>query len=516
MEPVFSDISQWKWPIVLSLAICAFAANSALSKRKLPLPPGPTGWPVVGNLFQIPQTSPWVVYKEWAKQYGGITYLNAMGQDIVVVNDLRTAVDLLEKRAINTSDRVGLPSLDILGLDWAFSLMPYGTEWRVRKRAFHYFFGRRQVSEHYPVIEQECLTYLRELAKTPEKLFKHSRLYFGSTLMRLSYGGNDPRYRQMLIEDGEEFVVRFSSTSVPGRLLVNTFPILRHVPEWLPGAGWKRYLKDGATINARLVPQPYYNAKTRLMDETDTDELPSLVKTLVEQLGSKTDPDYSERERIAMGVCAETYVAGVDTSFSTTGALFAALTRYPEVQARAQAEIDAVTGGNRLPVPDDMPHLPYIEAIVKETIRLFPSAPLGVPHATTADDDFNGYLIPKKTVILPNSWAMLRDPEMFEEPDEFRPERYLKDGKLDPSTADPSIIAFGFGRRVCPGRHFGSLVLKYTAASFLAVFNIQPMKDETGNEVPVTVEYTSDLIRFLKPFKCDIKPRSPKHASWLE
>ena len=153
---------------------------------------------------------------------------------------------------------------------------------------------------------------------------------------------------------------------------------------------------------------------------------------------------------------------------------------YPEVQKKAQAEIDAVIGPNRLPDFEDRPSLPYINAVVKETMRWHPILPLGglfllcllciiltyseaIPHMATNDDEYNGYYIPKGTIIFGHARlvrtttlafcldflvrSILHDPKFFNEPMEYQPERYLKDGKLNPDVMDPDSVAFGFGRR---------------------------------------------------------------------
>lgn len=143
---------------------------------------------------------------------------------------------------------------------------------------------------------------------------------------------------------------------------------------------------------------------------------------------------------------------------------------YPKVLKTAQAELDAVVG-SRLPEHGDRNKLPYVNAIVKEALRWHVVFPLSLPHNTVADDELDGYFIPAGTIIMPNTWcvgitwlpnddsrsvsdvdirAMLHDPEVFEDPEEFRPERFLRDGELDDTARDPYAFAFGYGRRQVP------------------------------------------------------------------
>ena len=139
---------------------------------------------------------------------------------------------------------------------------------------------------------------------------------------------------------------------------------------------------------------------------------------------------------------------------------------FPEVQKKAQAELTAVVGAHRLPEFDDEPSLPYVRALIKELLRWRSVVPLSVPHRSVEDDEYRGYFIPKGTIVISNIWcgiyvstchykyiingicrAYSRDPVAYPDPEAFMPERFLKDGKLNPDVQDPAAIAFGYGRR---------------------------------------------------------------------
>jgi len=127
------------------------------------------------------------------------------------------------------------------------------------------------------------------------------------------------------------------------------------------------------------------------------------------------------------------------------------------------------------------------------------------------DDEYDGYFIPKGTVVMGNAWAILNDPTVYSEPEKFIPERYIKDGKLDPTVRDPVVAAFGFGRRICPGRHLSDNSLYAMISSVLSVYDITPVYDDQGNTVDLAVEFTSGMLTYPVPFKCRITPRS--HAA---
>ena len=144
---------------------------------------------------------------------------------------------------------------------------------------------------------------------------------------------------------------------------------------------------------------------------------------------------------------------------------------YPDVQKKAQAELDAVIGTHRFPAFSDRENLPYVNAIVKEIFRWNPVTPLGLARLSTSDDHYNGYFIPGGSIVMVNVWcvclrhalrleliaghvnkryanrSILNDPQVYPDPDKFNPERFLKDGKLNPEIRDPSASLFGFGRR---------------------------------------------------------------------
>lgn len=121
---------------------------------------------------------------------------------------------------------------------------------------------------------------------------------------------------------------------------------------------------------------------------------------------------------------------------------------HPEVQVKAQAEMDRVLGTGILPTFADQESLPYLAAVIKETFRWEVTAPSGVPHMLTADDEYKGYFIPKGSIVIANAYQILNDEETYPNPSAFNPERFLKDGKLDPSVRNPTVAAFGFGRRI--------------------------------------------------------------------
>jgi len=192
--------------------------------------------------------------------------------------------------------------------------------------------------------------------------------------------------------------------------------------------------------------------------------------------------------------------------------------RNPEAQRRAHEEVELVTnGGTHLPDFADRPNMPYIEALLKEVLRWHPTAPIGVPHRVTKDDVYRDRLIPKDTTVIANAWAMMHDPAVYESPELFMPERFLPRLGKAPEP-DPKRAVFGFGRRICPGRHFADAVMWLTIVSVLATFEILPPVDENGNKIKQDISLGEEWSTAPSTFKCTFKPRSEDVVKlvWLE
>jgi len=181
---------------------------------------------------------------------------------------------------------------------------------------------------------------------------------------------------------------------------------------------------------------------------------------------------------------------------------------YPEVQKRAQAELDSIVGLSRLPEMSDHDSLVYIQAVVMETMRWIPVVPLGIPHRSTEDDTYNGYFIPKGTVVIANQYGMLHNEEEYPEPGEFKPERYIKNGKINPEVRDPTTIAFGFGRRICPGQFLSTSSLFIFVASVLHVFTLDAAKDRDGRPAPLSSKMVGGFLAGPESVPVVMKPRS--------
>jgi cytochrome P450 len=189
--------------------------------------------------------------------------------------------------------------------------------------------------------------------------------------------------------------------------------------------------------------------------------------------------------------------AGSETTATSLLWWTLAMIAFPEVQRRAQAEMDAVVGRDRLPAFADTPHLPYVRAIIREVLRWRPVAPFSMPHVATGEDWYEGMYIPKGTVCISNLWHCNHDRAVFgEDADEFRPERHLDEhGELllgPTETYQAGHVSFGFGRRICVGKDLATESLFIDTARILWAAKLEQARDENGKEVALDIETIGD------------------------
>ncbi|THU76873.1 cytochrome P450 [Dendrothele bispora CBS 962.96] len=290
--------------------------------------------------------------------------------------------------------------------------------------------------------------------------------------------------------------------------MVDYFPLLKYIPSWFPGATFKQKAKVWAQEVLDLNELPWKDVKSFIASGT---AIPCIATDGLEKFSSQLD----EMEEILKNVCGISYAAGGDTTSALLLNMVVALVCYPEIQKKAQAELDVVVGPERLPDFNDRKRLPYVECILKETQRMWPSLPLGVDHYSVSDDFYEEYFIPKGTTIVGNVWAILHDKTIYNDPMIFKPERFLEQsGKRCPP--DPTLYSFGFGRRICPGRYLALDNSWMMIACILAAFTIEKALDINGNEIEVTTQHSNDALSFPMPFRCRFTPRSPQALNLLE
>jgi len=480
------------------------------------VPPGPRRLPIIGNTLQLMDKS-WLISRDCKERFGEIMYLDAAGQPTIVLNSLRTAFDLLDHRAGNYSDRPRLVmAQEILSNGLMFSLMNYGERSRRIRRAAHEALTKMTLQSYRPIQTKEATILVSLLLASSSRTQpeKHFQRFTTSMIMSILY--DHPTIvseRDPTVERIDEYNNRFSRAVALGSNLVDIFPWMMHIPDRF--AKWKR---DGK----RQFEQDYAMFRGFLnrvqVDLANGVNRPSFCASLIQssERNQLSEPEMS----FLAGVL---YSAGSETTSTTLTWWALTMIAFPEVQRKAQAELDAVVGRDRLPTFEDAPRLPYMGAVIKEILRWRPVAPLGVPHAATEDDWYEDMFIPKGTICVPNAFHCNHDRSVFgEDADDFRPERHVgEEGELMSGRlkADQGgHVTFGFGRRICVGKELALESLFITTARILWAAKLEHCgRDEIGREVPLTtdmVEVNGLVVRPV-PYDCVVTPRFPGVASIL-
>ncbi|KAM5536777.1 hypothetical protein V8D89_009495 [Ganoderma adspersum] len=472
--------------------------------RGRPLPPGPKRLPIVGNMFNMPRSRQWVGYRDLSRELGDVVYLQVLGQSIMVLGSPEVIFEYLDKRSANTSSRAQTPMIELSGSSLNFGFMPYGQWWRRHRRAFWQYFHRDVIGQYQPTQQSGTHIFLETLLDNPSRLRQLIRFNFAAVVLKILYDIDVEDENDAYVEISEEALVGPLEGMVPGRFLVEILPFLRHIPPWVPGATSQRLWAKWMAAGDRLKNVPFEHAKVKLDNGEATQSVTAKLLNRLARLGAFS----WEEEEVIKNVCAVAFEAGTDTVGATLLGMLSGVMLHPEVLKKAHAELDAVVGPHRLPDFGDKDSLPYVNAVIKESMRWHSTLPFGVPHATVADDEFRGYFVPAGTMLIPNTWACMHDPEVYEDPDDFKPERFIRDGKLDASVRDPAAFVFGYGRRICPGRYFAEATLFINIACVLHVFDITPPLGEDGRPMKINYVQSDTLISYPEDCRCTIKPRS--------
>ncbi|KLO04415.1 cytochrome P450 [Schizopora paradoxa] len=487
-----------------------FIFKHFLNKRTRPstLPPGPKRLPFIGNLLDLPRGDlDWIHWARHKHLYGPISSVTVFGQQIVVLNDMDLVTELLDRKSSVFSDRPTMVfSGQMCGWDRALGMMHYGPRHKEIRKILHQFIGSGDaVARHHPIIEVEARRFLLRILRSPCKFADHIRKLSGAIILKLSHGYTvEPEKSDPLVKLGDDALHDFSVSAQAGTWFVDILPFLQYVPEWLPGAGFKRIAKKIRANGDEMADKPLAFVKMQMITGQ---YYPSLASDLIEE-GTHT----ADNEHNIKWSSAAVYGGGADTTVSAKYSFFLAMTLHPDVQRRAQEELDRAVGAERLPAFSDRKNLPYIDALIKETLRWHPVVPLSVPHGSSEEFVVRGYTILKGTIVLPNIWLFTRDPARHSEPDNFRPERFLGDHPEPDSYGS----AFGFGRRICPGKELADAILFIFAAQTLAAFTIEKARNADGEEIEPAEDYTNGVISRPKDFVCSIKPRSDKTVELIK
>ncbi|KAA1476619.1 cytochrome P450 [Dentipellis sp. KUC8613] len=475
------------------------------------LPPGPTGLPVFGNLLTLANRPDIAKFTEWKKTYGDLIHFSALGQRIIVITSNQAAVDLLEHRSGKYSDRPQSIVANTLTGGHIMVLKSCDAAWRRHRRAANDALKKDIVHQYRLTETTEAIVLASDLLACPEDWKAHFRRRAASLIISIVYD-HPPIDKEDTDKTSfkkiSEITDRLILGSKPGEYLVDLLPWMVHIPRRF--AKWRRFAEEHFKNDSEYLESLVDGVKERMTLGTIRS---CFTTVLVENMTS-----YKLTSEENAWLAGTMYIGGTETSATMLPWFLKAMLLYPNVQQRAQDELDAVVGRSRAPTFADFDQLPYIQAMVHELLRWRSPTLFGFPRSTSEDDWYNGMFIPKGTICLPHAWLLNRDPELFG-PDaaDFNPARYLDEtGRL--KTDMPEHLSFGFGKRVCVGKHVANDILFIDIALVLWSSNIERVRDPNGEPVPMDKDgyVEHGIVVNPLPFDCKISPRFPEVSSILD
>ncbi|KAK2607111.1 hypothetical protein N8I77_005815 [Diaporthe amygdali] len=498
--------------IPLAIIITIIFRLRNVGRRPKNYPPGPPTLPIIGNLHQIPPKNQHVQFKKWSEEYGPIYSLILGTKVMIVLSSDRAVKDLLDKRSGIYSSRSEFYLGNLVSGYLRVVLMEYGETWRMIRKIVHSVLHINASKGYVPYQDLESKQMLCGILDQPQLFIDHIRRFTNSLTTQMVFG-----FRTIDIHDEDlkklyHCVEKWSDVMASSAAAtLEVFPILRKLPDFM--LPMRRYAQELHREEKILYVGHWMDTKRKILQNTAKAKQPCACVEIVE--GQKA---YGFSDDLAGYICGSLHEAGSDTTAATLTGFVQAMVLYPEVQKKAQSELDRVCGNNRLPTIDDWDAMPYIRACIKENLRWMPTTITGFPHCVIQDDEYMGYKIPKGAGVMLNVWALNMDPNRYSNPRAFDPSRYEGDDQTSAEAAmngDASKrdhFNFGAGRRVCQGMHIADRSLFLSISRLLWAFNIEKGVDSRGVEIiPDQEDLTGGILMQPSPFPAKITPRSKTH-----
>ncbi|XP_010053037.2 cytochrome P450 76AD1 [Eucalyptus grandis] len=449
------------------------------------LPPGPRPLPIVGNILEL-SDKPHQALAKLSKLYGPVMTIKLGAITTIVISSPEAAKEALQKNDQLLSGRQ-IPDTVKASGHYAESVvwLPASDKWKqLRKVCTVQMFSaqkldagqllrRKKVDELVSFIHQSC--WQGRSVDIGKAAFTTVLNLISSTLFSVDLAhhdeGSSQEFRDLVWGVMEE-------TGKPN--VSDFFPALR----WFDPQGARRrisgYFSRLLAIFDRMIEERTQATASSVASSLSNDVLDSLINL-------KESGELSRHE--IKSLLLDLFIAGVDTSTSSLEWAMAELLHNPEKIARAREELDRVVSGDGGTLQEpDITRLPYLQAIVKETLRLHPPVPFLIPHKAESDVEIGGFRLPRHAQVLVNVWAMGRDPGVWSNPDSFMPERFLG-GEIDFKGRDFELIPFGSGRRICPGMPLAYRMVHLILASLLRSFDWKLEEGVTPVEMDMTEKF---------------------------
>ncbi|KAI8139126.1 cytochrome P450 [Fennellomyces sp. T-0311] len=485
IAPYLPKIDREKLPTVASIAAAVAIVLYAYSKKgkregeglaRVPIAPG--WYPFFGHLLSMGKR-PVLQLQKWHESIGPMFMVHMGSRQSIMINDPEIAHELFVQRgAITSSRHAHTFSHQIYGDGGrGIVIAKSGKKWKNSRTLALDILAPKIVDRFTEMIIKETDTAADTLIKLTQTQgsadpLKVLQLATMNVIMITCFGDrlastDDPMFRTLV--------------GLAERTLTYA-GFLGDIGAFFPALKWVQVLTGRKKMLQQFVTEYRDIPFKKLIKDARENDKDCLVKT-IDTMKDQLELD----EKDITVILSDLIVAGSDTTAVTLTWAFAILVRYPEIQARIHAEIDAfVAKEGRLPKFDDRDAFPYSISVQKECMRYRTTTNFGVPHTNTEGFEFKGYYIPKDVTIISSMYCMHRNPKVFPNPDKFDPDRFLSNTKSMMAAANGALeyrdhYNFGWGRRICPGTHLAEVELFNVFVSVFAKCKIEPTLDDQGN-----------------------------------
>nr|CAA65580.1 cytochrome P450 [Nicotiana tabacum] len=479
-----------------------FLLSKFLRQRKLNLPPGPKPWPIVGNFNLIAPLAHRSVH-ELSLKYGPIMQLRFGSFPVVVGSSVEMAKVFLKSMDINFVDRPKMAAGKYTTYNYSnITWSAYGPYWRQARKMclMELFTAKRLESLEYIRTEelQSLLHDLYNLTGKPILLKDYLMTLSLNVISRMVLGKRYLDESKNSIVTPEEFKKMLDELF----LLNGVLNIGDYIP-WIDFMDLQGYVK-----RMKVLSNKFDRFLEYVLDEHNARrnaEENYVAKDMVDVLLQFADDPTLEVKLERHGVKAFTQdllAGGTESTAVIVEWAISELLKKPEIFNKATEELDRVIGQNRWVQEKDIPNFPYIEAIVKETMRLHPVAPMLTPRLCGEDCKVAGYDILKGTRVLVSVWTIARDPTLWDEPEAFKPERFLGNS-IDVKGHNFELLPFGAGRRMCPGYNLGLKVIQASLANLLHGFKWSLPDNMTPEDLNMEEIFCLSIPKKIPLAACD-------------
>ncbi|XAR58830.1 Trans-cinnamate 4-monooxygenase [Bertholletia excelsa] len=494
--------------LALFLATIVAILISKIRGKRFRLPPGPIPVPIFGNWIQVGDDLNHRNLTDLAKKFGEIFLLRMGQRNLVVVSSPDLAKEVLHTQGVEFGSRTRNVVFDIFtgkGQDMVFTV--YGEHWRKMRRIMTVpFFTNKVVQQYRSGWEEEAGRVVEDVKSNPEAatngivLRRRLQLMMYNNMFRIMFdrrfeSEEDPLYIRLKALNGERSRLAQSFEYNYGDFIPILRPFLR---------GYLKICKEVKETRLKLLKDYFVDERKNLATTKKADN--NSLKCAIDHILDAQQKGEINEDNV-LYIVENINVAAIETTLWSIEWGVAELANHPEIQRKLRHELDTVLGPNVQITEPDTHKLPYLQAVIKETLRLRMAIPLLVPHMNLNDAKLRGFDIPAESKILVNAWWLANNPDHWKNPEEFRPERFLEEeAKVEASGNDFRYLPFGVGRRSCPGIILALPILGITLGRLVQNFELLP---PPGQDKIDTAEKGGQFsLHILKHSTIVLKPRS--------